>query len=109
QLCLTSLLLQTPHSPLPFPYTTLFRSNTGYPIRIDVGYQNSQLTVSIYGTKTDDTYVEMTREVLSTTSYEVEYVETDQLPYGTRSEEHTSELQSRFELVCRLRLEKKKT
>src|SRR5699024_11823218 len=25
----------------------------------------------------------------------------------TRSEEHTSELQSRFELVCRLRLEKK--
>src|SRR5207249_5409124 len=33
-------------------------------------------------------------------------------PYGgvyiTRSEEHTSELQSRFDLVCRLLLEKKK-
>src|SRR5207249_10594299 len=28
---------------------------------------------------------------------------------GARSEEHTSELQSRFELVCRLLLEKKKT
>src|SRR5207249_8441657 len=28
---------------------------------------------------------------------------------GPRSEEHTSELQSRFELVCRLLLEKKKT
>src|SRR5699024_11856003 len=27
--------------------------------------------------------------------------------YGTRSEEHTSELQSRFDLVCRLLLEKK--
>src|SRR5699024_11642820 len=27
---------------------------------------------------------------------------------GLRSEEHTSELQSRFELVCRLLLEKKK-
>src|SRR5699024_12669203 len=27
---------------------------------------------------------------------------------GDRSEEHTSELQSRFELVCRLLLEKKK-
>src|SRR5438067_9678522 len=26
-----------------------------------------------------------------------------------RSEEHTSELQSRFDLVCRLRLEKKRT
>src|SRR5207247_5705245 len=28
---------------------------------------------------------------------------------GTRSEEHTSELQSRVDLVCRLLLEKKKT
>src|SRR2546428_6140666 len=28
---------------------------------------------------------------------------------GTRSEEHTSELQSRSDLVCRLLLEKKKT
>src|SRR3989449_3500397 len=31
------------------------------------------------------------------------------LPAGTRSEEHTSELQSRLHLVCRLLLEKKKT
>src|SRR5207249_8424299 len=30
------------------------------------------------------------------------------LPASTRSEEHTSELQSRFDLVCRLLLEKKK-
>src|SRR2546422_6055636 len=29
-------------------------------------------------------------------------------PYGVRSEEHTSELQSRLHLVCRLLLEKKK-
>src|SRR2546421_1865874 len=29
--------------------------------------------------------------------------------YGWRSEEHTSELQSRSDLVCRLLLEKKKT
>src|SRR5207249_10284744 len=29
-------------------------------------------------------------------------------PRGDRSEEHTSELQSRFDLVCRLLLEKKK-
>src|SRR5437868_15248996 len=29
-------------------------------------------------------------------------------PQPTRSEEHTSELQSRFDLVCRLLLEKKK-
>src|SRR5207249_11848451 len=31
-----------------------------------------------------------------------------QLPRSRRSEEHTSELQSRFDLVCRLLLEKKK-
>src|SRR2546428_2254427 len=30
------------------------------------------------------------------------------LPFGLRSEEHTSELQSRSDLVCRLLLEKKK-
>src|SRR5437868_11974919 len=30
------------------------------------------------------------------------------LPFQMRSEEHTSELQSRFDLVCRLLLEKKK-
>src|SRR5689334_23429982 len=29
-------------------------------------------------------------------------------PHGLRSEEHTSELQSQFHLVCRLLLEKKK-
>src|SRR5690554_7362994 len=33
---------------------------------------------------------------------------TDFLPHGSRSEEHTSELQSRPHLVCRLLLEKKK-
>src|SRR3712207_7071960 len=33
----------------------------------------------------------------------------EQLPGGARSEEHTSELQSRQYLVCRLLLEKKKT
>src|SRR5699024_9822644 len=32
-----------------------------------------------------------------------------QVSKNTRSEEHTSELQSRFDLVCRLLLEKKKT
>src|SRR5438445_4627910 len=33
---------------------------------------------------------------------------TSTIPYTTRSEEHTSELQSRQDLVCRLLLEKKK-
>src|SRR5689334_23877694 len=35
-------------------------------------------------------------------------LENGHLVMGTRSEEHTSELQSQFHLVCRLLLEKKK-
>src|SRR5699024_7344644 len=38
----------------------------------------------------------------------VEVDVTDLVHYRNRSEEHTSELQSRFDLVCRLLLEKKK-
>src|SRR5207249_9900464 len=37
-----------------------------------------------------------------------EAVDTSKLQQSYRSEEHTSELQSRFDLVCRLLLEKKK-
>src|SRR5437870_8846795 len=61
-----------------FPYTTLFRSISGpIPLR----------------TPTD--FCEIARSSLS-----------DRLP-AFRSEEHTSELQSRGHLVCRLLLEKK--
>lgn len=63
-----------------------FRNNTDFPVRIDVTYANSKLTVSFYGTKTDDTYVKMTREVLSTTGYETEYVETDELEHGVQKQ-----------------------
>src|SRR5699024_11281502 len=34
-------------------------------------------------------------------------IELQTMPNGYRSEEHTSELQSRFDLVCRLMIEKK--
>src|SRR5437773_11599436 len=36
------------------------------------------------------------------------YVADEKLPFDLRSEEHTSELQSHHDLVCRLLLEKKK-
>ena len=66
-----------------------FKNNTGYPIRIDVSYENSEITVKIYGTKTDDTYVKMTREVLSSTGYETEYIETEDLPWGTQQQKQS--------------------
>ena len=59
-----------------------FKNNTGYPIRLDVSYANSKLTVTVVGTKVDDTYVKMTYDLLSTTGYETEYVETDELAWG---------------------------
>src|SRR5437868_7612080 len=44
-------------------------------------------------------------QMLSATNYSVAQIAAE---VGYRSEEHTSELQSRFDLVCRLLLEKKK-
>ena len=66
-----------------------FKNNTGYPIRIDVKYEKSVITVSIYGTKTDDTYVKMTSEVLSTTPFETVYEETMDLPWGKQEQKQS--------------------
>src|SRR2546429_1315575 len=77
------MIRRPPRSTL-FPYTTLFRS----------------LSARTKG-----------RAAAPVTVYEMSDF---QCPYcrefalGTRSEEHTSELQSRLHLVCRLLLEKKK-
>lgn len=60
-----------------------FRNDTAYPIRIEVIYEKDTLTVKIYGTKTDDTYVVMTHEVTSTTPYNTVYEETMRLMWGT--------------------------
>src|SRR5699024_12797957 len=85
--------------PLPpcsslFPYTTLFRS---LPFRSFVA--QARLGVS------REQHEAFFREMLGK-------VEEPTAPFGLldvqRSEEHTSELQSRFDLVCRLLLEKKK-
>src|SRR5699024_11386997 len=88
--------------PLPistlFPYTTLFRSRgstvtRGASIDTDVpGRAVTVVTVPSTGAGTECSIF-----MASTTARVV-----------PRSEEHTSELQSRFDLVCRLLLEKKK-
>src|SRR5437868_12791395 len=82
-----SVLRQPPRSTL-FPYTTLFRSLTAY---VGVG-------VAVVGACED-------RGDRLTV---VAWCRLERQPTETRSEEHTSELQSRFDLVCRLLLEKKK-
>src|SRR5207249_11360243 len=79
------LLLPRPPRSTLFPYTTLFRSVIS---RLDAAGALVQ-TYSVSGESQYWTGVEA-RE------------------HRPRSEEHTSELQSRFDLVCRLLLEKKK-
>src|SRR5438874_10219959 len=82
-----------------FPYTTLFRSIKG---RLDFALLDSHdfsgARVQIIDFKTG-----------AAKAPNVARVEKGEgLQFGARSEEHTSELQSRRDLVCRLLLEKKK-
>src|SRR2546422_5943629 len=82
------MIRRPPRSTL-FPYTTLFRS-TRLP-RIDLADPDSRFGASSQ------------HRVLVTTSGLEHHSHV-----ARRSEEHTSELQSRLHLVCRLLLEKKK-
>src|SRR3712207_8760256 len=96
------MIRRPPRSTL-FPYTTLFRSyEPGRPERVAVG-----LTLALpVRFITEARWIADTLERLQPGA-DVLYV-----PNGIhkdRSEEHTSELQSRQYLVCRLLLEKKKT
>src|SRR5699024_12692888 len=88
-LCLFLLPPPLPRSPL-FPYTTLFRSSAV--CRTPAVQAGSGCNARAY------------RHIQST-------LHRQRPAHGIcryRSEEHTSELQSRFDLVCRLLLEKKK-
>src|SRR5437868_13302948 len=90
------LLLRRPPGSTLFPYTTLFRSQAAAD-RAWVGLQQLGLSVRV-GV--------LPRDVAAETGV---WVTGGEVPGSgrLRSEEHTSELQSRFDLVCRLLLEKK--
>src|SRR5699024_12157590 len=83
-----------PRSP-PFPYTTLFRSEIAKFPAATAGQEALDEPPALM--PEDEDFYDLARDVAS-----------DTLPVVYRSEEHTSELQSRFDLVCRLLLEKKK-
>src|SRR5206468_5809600 len=82
-------IIQLPPRSTLFPYTTLFRSAQG----------NHALDPSLQGTILTDPSIENGRLTVTLALPET--------ASPTRSEEHTSELQSRSDLVCRLLLEKK--
>src|SRR2546430_11916892 len=77
------MIRRPPRSTL-FPYTTLFRSSHA----LELAKRGALIVVNDLGGSTDGEGASHT---------------------AARSEEHTSELQSQSNLVCRLLLEKKKT
>src|SRR5206468_12536539 len=98
--CFFSILRPQPRSTL-FPYTTLFRSDQAEKCRGVLLAEHRRL-------RTDEEDVEVGL-VLRANREPAEPVHGRGWPEGPRSEEHTSELQSRSDLVCRLLLEKKKS
>ena len=59
-----------------------FRNNSDYPIQIVTDWEDNNLTVTILGTKVDDTYVEITNAVLSSTPWETVYEPNDEMEPG---------------------------
>src|SRR5699024_12249646 len=100
-ICHIKPLRRQPRSTL-FPYTTLFRSPVFQPKKLSSDYQAildyepDLIVTAAYGQL-------LPKEILETPQYGCINVHASML----RSEEHTSELQSRFDLVCRLLLETK--
>src|SRR5947209_11276802 len=102
------MIPRPPRSTL-FPYTTLFRSQDA---RIAVQFAEAELhhheadvvqaNVAVKATKTRLEQPVHLEAALAEAAANLAKAETE------RSEEHTSELQSRQYLVCRLLLEKKK-
>src|SRR5690625_5567515 len=92
-----------PHAPTLFPYTTLFRSRRN-PDQIDFRTQPEQSALAIETLWQLPTLLHQNSSQLDRFGGKLKI---ESLAPAKRSEEHTSELQSRGHLVCRLLLEKK--
>lgn len=66
-----------------------FENDRDYPIKIVAYESGGSFVVEIYGTKVDDTHVEMVSETLSSTNYKVVEKKTDKLPAGTKKVDQT--------------------
>src|SRR5699024_12723185 len=106
---LSSFFPPRPSDSTLFPYTTLFRSLSGcgltWLVLGDAGTL-PQGSGGILGMATGDGLGRIINPLGAAWLLFTIFIIT--LSTGLRSEEHTSELQSRFDLVCRLLLEKKK-
>src|SRR3712207_9025219 len=91
------LMIRRPPRSTLFPYTTLFRSTDRLRLATAQGF------------KTDAFCSQLASSVCSDRGGRLAVATPSDTLRPRRSEEHTSELQSRQYLVCRLLLEKKKT
>src|SRR5690606_39369141 len=94
--------------PTVFPYTTLFRSRIGF-VAVEVARTVSTHSgVATYQKSAHFDFASARQGVYRGTYDQWAIVKGEENMFRVRSEEHTSELQSRENLVCRLLLEKKK-
>src|SRR5439155_20718563 len=102
-------LLRPPPRPALFPYTTLFRSGH----RSDAGFNrlqflNPTFDALLRGFQQILADVDLARTRLELLAPGLQPLKDREARARERSEEHTSDLQSRGHLVCRLLLERKK-
>src|SRR3712207_7121266 len=96
------MIRRPPRSTL-FPYTTLFRSKWS-PMSASTASLHAAPLARLHATSTAKSFPGASQATANHMVLLPAWVSA-----GPRSEEHTSELQSRQYLVCRLLLEKKKT
>src|SRR5690606_42130168 len=96
-----------PSTPTLFPYTTLFRSS--HDLLQQPGLQRLHQQQRLVLTEQHQQHSAISRILLLNPAFSADKQQRLRLLNGAapRSEEHTSELQSRENLVCRLLLEKK--
>src|SRR3712207_8198054 len=101
------MIRRPPRSTL-FPYTTLFRSEGAHLGAVAV-HRVEEAAGAVEGQEGGVEQPAHELQVHPIAGGRVHPVHVDAVAPRVRSEEHTSELQSRQYLVCRLLLEKKKT
>src|SRR5690606_41744577 len=100
---LALLLIRRPPTPTLFPYTTLFRSSKRVPLAHKLPWSRPPCRQGRQSGRLRSLMTSPRRSLDRQQQRRSTAVDAQQ-----RSEEHTSELQSRENLVCRLLLEKKK-
>src|SRR5690606_40093851 len=100
------LTLRPAPRPTLFPYTTLFRSGELEKLEKAIAGAQARLANEKFVNSAPANVVQGARDLLNANIEKRAQLKS--LLDSLRSEEHTSELQSRENLVCRLLLEKKK-